>query len=70
MTDKKRQYTQTYLNRKLKGGYVLKQLFIHKSILDDIKDIIKRWHRDVEIHALLGEIRQETPPPNTEKQPA
>ena len=61
MTDKKRQYQRTYMDRKAKRGYVLRQLFIHKSLLDEVKQLIQRRHKNVELQALLAEIRKETP---------
>ena len=61
MTDKKRECQQNYMGRKAKRGYVLKQLFIHESILDAVKRMIRKSHINVEIDALLAEQKQETP---------
>ena len=61
MTDKKRQYQQNYLTGKAKRGYILKQFFIHNTIMNEVKQFIQRRHKHVELQALQDEIRQETP---------
>ena len=61
MTDKKRQYQQNYMDRKAKRGYILKQYFVHRSILSEVKELIRRRHKNIELQALMEEIRQETP---------